>query len=373
MFLTGENRFGRLKAQSWSRGRVHRDKQFLPSVLSVGSCAILFLLFSSPVFAHEVRPAYLELRQTGTESYDVLWKVPARGDNLRLGLYVKFPSGTTEVTPPRTLFANNASMERWTVKHLGGLTGGQLHIAGLAGTMTDVLVRVENLAGPTQVTRLTPSSPSFVVTAAPAALEVSRTYLMLGVEHILFGIDHLLFVLALLILVKGWRKLVGTITAFTLAHSLTLVAATLGFVRVPATPVEATIALSIVFVACEILRRGSGRIGFTERWPWVIAFAFGLLHGLGFAGALSEVGLPQNAIPMALLCFNIGVELGQLLFIGIVLAAIAVAVRVTNSLTQAGGTRQHAVWCESISAYAIGSLAMFWVVQRTAAIWSNTI
>jgi hypothetical protein len=232
--------------------------------------------------------------------------------------------------------------------------------------MTDVLVRIENLDGTTQVTRVTPSSPSFVVAAAPSALEVCRTYLVLGVEHIFFGVDHLLFVLALLILVKGWRRLVGTITAFTVAHSITLAAATLGFVHVPSKPVEVTIALSIVFVACEIAHRRSGRSGLTEAWPWVIAFSFGLLHGLGFAGALREVGLPQNAIPLALLFFNIGVEVGQLLFIGFVMALIAVAVRVVRKFGHFHVAPQSAFsWCENISAYAIGGVAMFWLIQRT--------
>jgi hydrogenase/urease accessory protein HupE len=189
---------------------------------------------------------------------------------------------------------------------------------------------------------------------------------VLGVEHILFGVDHLLFVLALLILVKGWRKLVGTITAFTVAHSVTLAAATLGFVHVPAKPVEATIALSIVFVACEIVHGRRGRSGLTEGWPWVIAFSFGLLHGFGFAGALREVGLPQNTIPLALLFFNIGVELGQLLFIGVVMAVIFVAVRAARKFSQWDVTPQSAfAWCENISAYAIGGVAAFWLIERT--------
>ena len=271
--------------------------------LVVSCCfgAMFFALSPSPLSAHEVRPAYLELRQTGADTYDVLWKVPARGDNMRLGIYVEFPADATKVTPLQTTFANDASTERWSIKRPGGLTGSEINISGLVATMTDVLVRIENLDGTTQVTRVTPSSPSFVVAAAPGALEVCRTYLVLGVEHILFGVDHLLFVLALLILVKGWRKLIGTITAFTIAHSITLAAATLGFVHVPSKPVEATIALSIVFVACEIVHRRQGRSGLTETWPWVIAFSFGLLHGLGFASALREVGLPQNAIPLALL------------------------------------------------------------------------
>jgi len=240
MRILRDARNGSLSA--WERVRVRAS---VPLLL-----AFVFFVTSLSASAHEVRPAYLELRQTGADTYDVLWKVPARGDNMRLGIYVEFPSGTTNVTTPRTLFANDASTERWIVKRAGGLTGDKIYVTGLEATMTDVLVRVENLDDTTQVTRVTPSSPSFVVAATPSALEVTRTYLVLGVEHILFGIDHLLFVLALLILVKGWRKLVGTITAFTIAHSITLAGATLGFVHVPGKPVEATIALSIVFVAC---------------------------------------------------------------------------------------------------------------------------
>ena len=192
---------------------------------------LVFLLLAASavgVLAHEVRPAYLELKQTGPETYDVFWKVPGRGEDLRLGLYVELPVGTTNLTEPRASFVNSAFAERWSIKRAGGLTGGTIHIAGLSATMTDVLVRVERRDGTTQVIRLTPSAPSFVVEAAPRALDVARTYLVLGVEHILLGIDHLLFVLALLILVKGSWRLVGTITAFTLAHSITLAAATLG-------------------------------------------------------------------------------------------------------------------------------------------------
>jgi hypothetical protein len=344
------------------------EQKLRPAKLVLAVCfgAILFAASVSPVFAHEVRPAYLGVRQIGPETYDVLWKVPARGENMRLGIYVEFPSGTIKVGPPLTSFANDASTERWTVKRPGGLTEGKINIDGLAATMTDVLVRIENLDGTTQVTRVTPSSPSFVVSAEPGALEVCRTYLVLGVEHILFGVDHLLFVLALLILVKGWRKLVGTITAFTIAHSITLGAATLGFVHIPSKPVEATIALSIVFVACEIVHRRSGRSGLAKEWPWIIAFSFGLLHGLGFASALREVGLPQNGIPLALLFFNIGVELGQLLFIGFVMALITLAVRAAKKFTRSSVAPQSAfAWCQNISAYAIGGVAAFWLIQRT--------
>jgi hydrogenase/urease accessory protein HupE len=317
-----------------------------------------FSLGSPPVLAHEVRPAYLELRQTGPETYDVLWKVPGRGETLRFGLYVEWPPDCINVSEPHGYFAGDSFTERWSVQRVGGLTGGTIHIAGLAATMTDVLVRLEHLDGTSHVIRLTPDNPSFVVEAAPHTLEVARTYLILGVEHILLGIDHLLFVLALLMLVQGWRRLLGTITAFTLAHSMTLALATLGFVHIPSAPVEAVIALSIVFVAAEIVHAREGREGLTVRQPWVVAFTFGLLHGFGFAGALSEVGLPQGHIPVALLLFNVGVELGQLLFIAVVLTLVALVQRIRLPFPR---------WAELAPPYAIGSLAMLWVIQRIGA------
>lgn len=310
--------------------------------------------------AHEVRPGYLELRQTGPEIYEVLWKVPARGDSLRLGLYVELPADSTNVTQPRGQFAAGSFTERWTVRRAGGLNGGTIRIAGLTTTMTDVLVRLEQLDGSTQITRLTPSSPSFVVEAAPRPSQVAMTYLFLGVEHILSGIDHLLFVLALLFLLQGWRRTVGTITAFTVAHSITLAAATLGLVHVPQKPIEAAIALSIVFVAAEIAHGLQGRPGLTARWPWVIAFTFGLLHGFGFAGALSEIGLPQKDIPLALLTFNVGVELGQLMFIAAVVLLGWAARRLLRSVPQ---------WAPTAAAYGIGSMSAFWVIDRVIGFW----
>jgi hydrogenase/urease accessory protein HupE len=322
---------------------------------------VLLVTFAPGAFAHEVRPAYLELRQTGPEIYEGLWKVPGQGD-LRLGIYVELPATCTHVTEPRGSMVNNAYSERWTVKCPRGLDGSTIHIAGLSGTMTDALVRVERLDGTTQVTRLTPSAPSFVVEAAPRALQVARTYLVLGIEHILGGVDHLLFVLALVILVKGTRRLIATVTAFTLAHSLTLAGATLGFLHVPGPPVEAAIALSIVFVAAEIIRSRQGNAGVTEKFPWIVAFSFGLLHGFGFASALNEVGLPQSAIPVALLCFNVGVEIGQLLFIAAVFTVIALA----RQLTRRFGMSQP-LWAWRVPPYAIGTVAAFWIIQRVGA------
>jgi hydrogenase/urease accessory protein HupE len=323
---------------------------------------ILLATFASGAHAHEVRPAYLELRQTGAETYNALWKVPGLGDNLRLGIYVELPVGCTNLSEPRASMVNNAYSERWSVKCAGGLTGGTINIAGLAATATDVLARLERLDGTTLVTRLTPSAPSFVVEAAPRALQVARTYLVLGVEHILGGIDHLLFVLALLILVKGTRRLIATVTAFTVAHSLTLAGATLGFVYVPGPPVEAAIALSIVFVAAEIIHARQGNAGLTERFPWVVAFTFGLLHGFGFASALNQIGLPQAAIPVALFFFNVGVEIGQLLFIASVFTVIALARQVARRIAV-----PQPAWAWRVPPYAIGSVAAFWVIQRVAA------
>ena len=308
--------------------------------------------------ADEFRPAYLELRQLDAETYDVFWKVPAQGENLRLGLYVTFPAGSVKLTEPRGAFHAGAYSERWRVRRAGGLIGQTLRIDGLASGVTDVLVRVERADGTAQVTRLLPANPVFVVDASAGRGEVARTYLGLGVQHILLGVDHLLFVLALLLIVKGVGRVVATVTAFTVAHSITLAAATLGLVHVPNPPVEAAIALSIVFVAAEIVHGLQGRPGLTARWPWVVAFTFGLLHGFGFASALSEIGLPQNAIPLALFFFNVGVELGQLIFVG----AFAI-----GAMLIARAPIHWPRWTALAPAYAIGSMAMFWVIQRLAA------
>lgn len=321
---------------------------------------LLTLLLAWPVLgtlAHEARPAYLQLRQLDGEHYDVLWKVPGLGEDQRLALDVVFPSGTTTIDRPRVAFANNAFVQRWRVHRDGGLDGTAIRIAGLQTTLTDVLVRLERLDGTTQTLRVMPASPQFVIEAAPSRWEVARTYLGLGVEHILLGIDHLLFVLALVILVHGGRRLFWTITAFTAAHSLTLAAATLGWVHVPPPPVEASIALSIVFLASEIVHARAGRPGLTYRQPWIVAFLFGLLHGLGFAGALSEVGLPANAIPVALALFNVGVEIGQLLFVAAVLAVMAGARRIR--LPQGD-------WSWKLPVYAIGTVASYWTLDRIA-------
>jgi hydrogenase/urease accessory protein HupE len=325
----------------------------------------LFLLLAlgaaMPAVADEFRPAYLQLRQIDAVTYDVLWKVPALDEFTMLKVRPVFPPEAQPVEQIRSSYAAGTAVQRWRVQVDGGLTGQAIEFTDLAASRIDVLVRVERADGTTQLGRVLPHEPRFVVTASPGPFEVAQTYAVLGIEHILLGIDHLLFVLALLILVRGTGRLIATITAFTLAHSLTLFAATLGWVNVPGPPVEAIIALSIVFVAGEIVHARQGRPGLTQRYPWIVAFTFGLLHGLGFAGALAEVGLPPLSIPLALLFFNVGVEIGQLIFIAAVLAVIAIARRASRYLELAPPA-----WLWRVPPYAIGGLASFWVVERIA-------
>lgn len=319
----------------------------------VMACAI----WTSPAPAHEVRPAYLQLRETPTGELAVLWKTPMQGE-LRLALTPVLSGASEALTPIATRRAGNAAVQTWRLRLLEPLRGRTLSIDGLSGTLTDALVRIEFADGDTWAARLTPRAPEVRVPAVPGSSEVALSYFGLGVEHILLGIDHLLFVLALLLITRGTQRLVLTITAFTVAHSFTLALATLGFVRVPPAPVEAVIALSIVFVAAEIVRARRGESGLAARAPWIVAFTFGLLHGFGFAGALAEIGLPQGQIPLALLFFNVGVETGQLSFIAVVFAVIWPVRRANFTNPE---------WVGLMPPYAIGSVAMFWVLERIAA------
>lgn len=317
--------------------------------------AVALLLLPTSILGHEVRPAYLELREERSGEFQVTWKTPARGE-MRLSLSPEFSGPTEKLTPITARQANGGNVQTWRMKALDSLRGQLLRIAGLEATMTDVLVRVEFADGTTWTQRLTPQQPAATIPARPSRLVVVNVYTRLGVEHILTGIDHLLFVLALIIITRGGWKLVKTVTAFTVSHSVTLTAATLGWVHVPQQPVEAIIALSIVFVAAEIVQGYRGRTGIAARAPWVVALTFGLLHGLGFAGGLSEVGLPVGYIPTALLFFSIGVEVGHFLFVGTVIGIVTVVRSINISVPR---------WAEYAPPYAIGCLAMFWVIQRT--------
>jgi hydrogenase/urease accessory protein HupE len=322
---------------------------------------VLALLTAAlPVAAHRLSPAFFGLTETSADVFDVQWKVSISG-GLAAVLEPQVPEGCSLAEPVRTYVVEDIRMQHAALACPGGLGGKRFRVKGLEETQTDVLLRVGYLDGSASNQRLTPDAPEVGFPRRPSSLEVVRTYLVLGVEHILLGIDHLLFVLALLLLVRGWGRLVSTVTAFTVAHSITLGAATLGLVHVPSAPVEAIIALSILFLASELARRrvADEPEDLTMRFPWLVAFAFGLLHGFGFAGALREVGVPEQAVPLALLFFNVGVELGQLVFIA---AVFALAWLVRTSAIRVPGAWRTAV------AYGIGSVAAYWAIERTLAV-----
>ena len=327
-------------------------------ILLLGLAGLAGLLqLSATSAAHEVRPSYLELREDRPNEFEALFKTPMRGE-LRLSLSATLSGRVDVLVPATTRTTGDAAVQTWRFKTIDPLRGQTVGIAGLENTMTDALVRIAFLDGSSWLRRLTPQEPSTIIPPRQSGWSVAWLYFKLGVEHILLGIDHLLFVTALLMLVNGTWLLIKTVTAFTVAHSITLALATLGYVHVPSAPVEALIALSIAFVAVEIVRKRLGREGLAARAPWLVAFAFGLLHGLGFAGALSETGLPEGHVPLALLFFNLGVEAGQLLFIAVVLGLMVSFKRLFVP---------RANWASMVVPYAIGSLAMFWVIERVTA------
>ncbi|BBM00582.1 membrane protein [Microbulbifer sp. GL-2] len=332
------------------------------------------LPFPPSTAAHEVRPAYLQIEQLDTQRFDVIWRVPARGQ-LRLSLNVRFGQGATTLNPPSGRFQNGFYTERWQIQHPGVLSQLPISIDGLEHTLTDVLVRIAWLEGHELVQRLMPDRPHFVVSNKEHHGKISITYFNLGLEHILLGLDHLLFVLALMLLCSGWQQLLLAVTGFTLAHSITLGAATLGHLSLPQAPVEVLIALSIVFVASETLAKQRGRSSLATRLPWLMALIFGLLHGLGFAGALADIGLPQTSIPLALLTFNLGVEAGQLVFIAVTTALLVGLSRTLRVVQQWRFSKhQRAVndweeghvtaWIKAPLAYSIGGIACYWCLER---------
>jgi hydrogenase/urease accessory protein HupE len=316
--------------------------------------AFLSLGVIGPGFAHEVRPAYLELTEDAPNTFAVLFKTPMLGD-FRLALGVAFSGPVEPVTSVQSRVTGDAVVQTWRVRTSRPLRGQDVRVVGLENTVSDALVRIAFLDGRSWVQRLTPAAPLATIPAAQGWVAVAATYLGLGVEHILLGYDHLLFVLGLILITTSTRQLAKAVTAFTAAHSITLAAAALGFVHIPPKPVEACIALSIAFLAAEILRARMGHAGLSARAPWLVAFGFGLLHGFGFAGALSEIGMPERHIPVALLFFNLGVEAGQLLFVTVVIALATVARKIRLTLPH---------WAPLLPPYLIGSVAMFWTIQR---------
>lgn len=322
-------------------------------VLVVSAC------LPASLAAHALDPGYLELEAMGQERWQVTWRAPDVNGR-PMPIDARLPDSCSREPPPQPAFDGRAWITGWVATCPGGLSGRVIGIDGLELTSTDTLVRYELEPGQTQVHRLTSAETEFTIPENPGVVDILWSYVSLGVTHILEGVDHLLFVFALLLLIRGRRRLLWAITAFTVAHSVTLAAASLGWLVVPSPPVEAVIALSIMFLAYELALPPEARDPVTERFPWIVAFAFGLIHGLGFAGALREIGLPEGDIPLALFAFNIGVELGQILFILIVLAVGAAAVRLRPQLHRQATAFTHA------ASYGVGALAAFWVIERVS-------
>jgi len=326
--------------------------KFLATALS-----LIISLHAFDLQAHEVRPSYLELKQQTTDTFSVLWKVPAKGENLRLGLYVNFAENVEHIGTPVEMFIGGSYVKKWQVKHADALVNTRILIDGLHSTFTEALIRIERLDGSVQVARLMPESPSLIVVESPSSFQVAKTYSGLGIKHILLGFDHLLFLACLLIIAGNFKRILITVTGFTLAHSVTLVLSALGIVKLAIGPVEAIIALSIVFLATEIYK--GKRDSLTWKYPVTVSTSFGLLHGFGFAAVLNEIGLPQTELVTGLLFFNIGVEIGQLIF---VVAAVLLFKLLTLLNMKMNVDINKAVLQKSL-AYGVGSLASFWLIE----------
>ena len=324
---------------------------------------LLLWFMGLTAMAHESRPAYLEINETATGRYDVMWRTPVLS-GMRLPIALKFADGVRSVVEPVESELNDSLIERRIIDAgPTGLVGQRIEFIGLQASITDVLVRVSRLDGSLTTTLVHPAQPWIDIAGTPGMLSVAGAFLVHGIQHILGGVDHLLFVFGLLLLVSNGWMLVKTITAFTLAHSITLVLAALDAVRLPGPPVEATIALSILLLAVEIARKNRGETSFTIQWPWVVAFCFGLLHGFGFAGALAQIGLPRHDLPLALFTFNVGVEIGQLMF-------VAAALSLRALLLHCRLPRSALLYAQPVASYGLGTLAAFWFFERVWSFWT---
>ncbi|HEY7574394.1 MAG TPA: HupE/UreJ family protein [Thermoanaerobaculia bacterium] len=323
-----------------------------------GSLAALALFFAAGAgLAHEARPAALDIEELPGGRYRLTWRTPVFS-GMRLPVVLKLPESIRTIGEPAIVEPPGSRIERREIDAgAEGLAGKRIEFPGLQATITDVLVRVEMLDGRKTVAIVRPSQPWFEIAAAQSQAALAGTYVVHGIRHILFGMDHLLFVLGLLLIVQDRWMLVKTVTAFTVAHSITLALATLGLANAPLLPLNAAIALSIFFLGPEIVRSWRGETSFTIRHPWVVAFLFGLVHGFGFASALTSAGLPRKDLPVALLSFNVGVELGQVAFIALVLL-------LERSFRQLQVRWPR--WAAALPGYAVGTLGAFWTIQRTA-------
>lgn len=318
--------------------------------------ALLLTLFAVTVEAHKLEPAYLEINEQSSGKFSILWKRPYVGGR-PMNIYPQLPGSCQNLTEPVVQSLASGAVERWLVDcGESGMTNGTISIDGLSATQTDVLVRIYYMEGDEETHLLRPSSVSVVVGGVPSRTERIFAYLQLGIQHILMGVDHLLFVLGLLLIVQSRWMLLKTITSFTLAHSITLCIATLGYASVPLPPLNTVIALSILFLGPEIVRSWRGGTSLTIRHPWIVAFAFGLLHGFGFATGLTNLGLRASEIPLALLLFNLGVEIGQVIFVMLV-----ILLERSFRILEIHWPR----WVRLAPGYTVGSLGGYWAIQRT--------
>ena len=317
------------------------------------------MLATVPLSAHELRPSLVELREVAESEYTLDWKVTLTAGSAAIvadQLEPVIPENCAIVGDPVQRIQSAALMGRASLTCVGGPTGGQFGLNKLLGK-SDAIARFIPLDAPAQSYRLTADEPTANILSEPDALGVLAGYSIIGAEHIILGWDHLLFVIALVLLVRGPWPVVKAATAFTVAHSITLVATVLGYSGLPARPVEALIALSIIFLAVEvtIVLRTPDRLTLTRQYPWAVAFAFGLVHGFGFAGSLADIGLPQTKLAAALFAFNVGVEAGQLLVVGLTMLALTVLTRAPVA------TQTHVL---RVASYAIGTISSFWLIDR---------
>lgn len=327
--------------------------------LAMASCLLWHVLSATTAHAHALDPVLFELTERADGKVDVLWKAP----NMKvpgLDLVPELPpecQRVGEIREETTTDEEDATVSRWVVDCGAGLVGKTVGIAGLEST--DALVRVTLQSGATDRRVLGAGHATLLIEGDPSRVDVLHDYARLGLEHIASGLDHLLFVFGLLLLVGSWRPLVATITAFTLGHSVTLALASLELVSVPQAPVEVVIAISIYVLAVELSREVSAQGSLLRRWPWGMAFCFGLLHGLGFAGALREAGLPSSEVPLALLSFNLGIEAGQVFFVAIALLSMASLRSVVAAVPP---------WVRRVPVYAMGTAASYWILVRATAL-----
>lgn len=317
---------------------------------------ILVVGVTAGVYAHESQPGTLELRQVDKDRYEVTWRAPIYYGQPHPARVELPEHWKTVVEPTVRLLPDSQVFRRVVTVGNQGVEGSVVRFPGLENTITDVFVRLNRLEGTTMTAVVRPSKPYAQLRGERTWYLTAGEYVGLGFHHILQGIDHLLFVLGLLLIVKSRMMLLKTITAFTVAHSVTLAIATLGYASAPLPPLNAAIALSILFLGPEIVRSWRGETSLTIRFPWVVAFLFGLLHGFGFASGLSTTGMPKAELPLALLFFNVGVELGQLVFVFTALALVK-----SFRVLEVRWPR----WVEALPGYTVGSLGAYWTIQRT--------